>query len=407
MLSGCTLLGCNGDASTSVDGSLQRPEPPSSLDEPARAVIRENADMVAKNPRSAAYLMSYGDTCLMNLWPEEARFAYETALDGSRSLPPELAGYVRWRLAEALHRLGDAEAADREAVAALEEIEQMHPYPAGWVTLADRRLDAGELAGADQALENAEGGNPFRLAIVAVPLDLQQGRLNEARDKVEALLAANPKNAENPIVCRLAVAVGRAQGDDLLVAVHEDLAAESMDLRPDPLIIEIQSLAVHELADLQRCVNVAETLPPPQALQVVRSIKNRRPRQSMVLTIEANLLRALGRYPQAKSVLDEIHADDPPDHEYWSLDALVHLELARQNAPELLDRARASIARAIDINPGIAYGWHIQALVHEEDARWADAAVAYRKAAETSSDPAFSTEMLEAATRCESEETRP
>ena len=294
-----------------------------------------------------------------------------------------------------------------ECPVALEEIERTHPYPAGWVTLADRRLDAGELAGADQALENAEGGNPFRLAIVAVPLDLQQGRLNEARDKVDALLAANPKNAENPIVCRLAVAVGRAQGDDLLVAVHEDLAAESMDLRPDPLIIEIQSLAVHELADLQRCVNVAETLPPPQALQVVRSIKNRRPRQSMVLTIEANLLRALGRYPQAKSVLDEIHADDPPDHEYWSLDALVHLELARQNAPELLDRARASIARAIDINPGIAYGWHIQALVHEEDARWADAAIAYRKAAETSSDPAFSTQMLEAATRCESEETRP
>jgi len=123
--------------------------------------------------------------------------------------------------------------------------------------------------------------------------------------------------------------------------------------------------------------------------------------------VVADLMRGLGGYEQAKKVLDVVHEDDPPDHEYWSMDAAVHLELAKAGDAELLDRARASADRAIEINPTLAYGWQIRALIHEMDKDWAAAAEAYRTAAEHAERSEDADRWLGDAMRCDAESMQP
>ena len=73
-----------------------------------RREIEKKATHLAATPDSKARWMGYGDVCLMNLWPAEAAAAYRHVLSANDALDPILAAKVRWRLARALHDLGDA-----------------------------------------------------------------------------------------------------------------------------------------------------------------------------------------------------------------------------------------------------------------------------------------------------------
>lgn len=404
---GVGLPGCGeGAAPSTTTAATSRPAPPASLDRVARAIIEARAAKVAETPDSRATWMAYGDVCLMNLWPEEAVVAYRESLADSDTLDPTLAAKVRWRLARALHDAGDAEAADTEATAALAAIPD---FGDGWVTLASWRLDRGELDAADEAMANVGKAQPIRRAIVSVQLDLQQGRTDAARRTVDELLA---RGVEDRTINRLAVAVGRAQSDDALVAAHEANAAESLVVTDDSIIAELTPLARFERADLLRCLAIREgvlrgQIPPQRALEQIAPYVKQRPRLAMLRVVVADLMRGLGGYEQAKKVLDVVHEDDPPDHEYWSMDAAVHLELAKAGDAELLDRARASADRAIEINPTLAYGWQIRALIHEMDKDWAAAAEAYRTAAEHAERSEDADRWLGDAMRCDAESMQP
>ena len=154
---------------------------------------------------------------------------------------------------------------------------------------------------------------------------------------------------------RLAVLVGQVQNDRDLVEAHQaGRARPRAPGRSDPAA---RGKAVHELADLQRCV-LSESLPPRQALQA-HATDPQAIRLPTVRMMVADQLRKLKQFEEAKKVLDVVYEDDPPDHEYRSVDALVHLELSRQDDPSLRERARDSIERAIRINPTLAYGWQI------------------------------------------------
>ena len=376
-------LGCGGEEPASTV-ELPRPLPPAAIDQVARSVIAQYGDRVAETPDSAAFWLEYGDVCLMNLWPNEAIVAYGEALGSVRPLPPEVAAKTRWRLAHAHHEAGDHVAADREGVAAITAISERTPFPDGWLTVAARRLDQGDLDGADEAMAKSTNAMPMRRAVVSVQLDVQQGRIEDARATVDAMLESEVAPAT---ASRLAVLVGQVQNDRDLVEAHQGRAAPALVLPDDPILRALGGKAVHELADLQRCVLWSESLPPRQALQRMRPILKRRPGSPTVRMMVADQLRKLKQFEEAKKVLDVVYEDDPPDHEYWSVDALVHLELSRQDDPGLRERARDSIERAIRINPTLAYGWQIKAFVHEADEQWAFAADAYRKAAELATRP--------------------
>ena len=193
----------------------------------------------------------------------------------------------------------------------------------------------------------------------------------------------------------------------MLVANHEANAAESLTVMDDSIIAELTPLARHERADLLRCLNFRQMLPPQAALQQVGPYVQARPKLAMLRVIAADLLRELNAHAEAKNVLDKVYADDPPDHEYWATDAAVHLHLAGNGQPDLLDRARKSSDRAIEINPRIAYGWQIRALIHEQDGEWAEAGNAYRKAAEFAGRPEDAERWRGDAMRCDAESIQP
>lgn len=402
------LVGC-GESSVDPAASAvsQRPPAPEVLDRISRGVIKAKATRLAASPESDALWMGYGDACLMNLWPEEAAFAYARALESADSLDPILAATVRWRLARALHESGDHAAADAEATAALNAMAEASngvDFGDGWVTLASWRLDLGDLEGADTALARAKKARPMRRAIVSVQTDIQQDRVDAARATVDEFLG---KGVKDRTLNRLAVMVGTAQGDPLLVSMHEANAAESLLVPDDAMIAELHPLARHERADLLRCMAMRESLPPRQALEQIAPYVKQRPRQAMLRVIVADLMRNMGGYAEAKAVLDKVHADDPPDHEYWAIDAIVHLGLVEAGQSELLDRARASAIRAMEINPRLAYGLQIRAMVHEQDGEWTQAAEMYRKAAENAENPEDADRWRGDAMRCDAESVQP
>ncbi|MAC20316.1 MAG: hypothetical protein CMJ23_11715 [Phycisphaerae bacterium] len=352
---------------------LPRPEPLTSLDPISRRLISSRAAMVAEAPDSAVAWAKYGDVCLMNLWLEEAILAYDQAL----KLPEVSTPLVLWRRAEALHGLGRFNDADRDASKSLSLAPE---HLEGWVTLAHRRLEQGDIEGAEQALEQAAPGTVdlLRRATVSIPLALQSGRHAEARIMIDELVAERP----HPVSSRLAVNVGNAVRDRDLVQAHLPNAAEGIRLFEDPWLAQLAPLARHEQADLIRAVRIRRSSPPKIALQQIRRIIAQRPRLPMLRVIAADLLKQDEQFADAKIALDAVRSVNPPDHEYWALDALVSLRLANAGKEDLREQARTSSLRAIEINPTIGYGWQIRAFVLEADEDHLGASDAFLKAAE-------------------------
>lgn len=384
-------------ASPTAKAPLPRPAPPDAIDRISTAVIARKAQKLSPESGAAAW-MDYGDACLMNLWPAEAVIAYRQALD----LPSADIPAVRWRLSRACLDLGRQDEAESEAVTTLD----LAPgFEAGWIVLAGIRLENGDLEGAEQALEKVapENRTSLRYGLVAIPLDLQAGRTTKARASVDILLRERPDRTVN----RLAVMVGQAMNDRELVDRLLPDASEGLPRMEDPWLAKIAPLARHERADLLRAIRIKETLPPEKALPMVRRLVSERPDLPMLRVVAAGILEDMGRLKQAKVALDSVYEQDPPDHEYWAQDGLVHLKLARAGQAEAMNRARSSSDRAIQINPTIAYGWQIRALVHEQDGEWMEAVEAFTLAAEHAETAADRARWLDEASRCRNRESRP
>ena len=402
-------LGCGDESEKIVDqevtpqpqiqpaATLPRPTPPETLDPISARIIGKRAGLLVTNPDAATWT-NYADACLMNLWPAEAVVGYQQAL----ALPDVDVASIRWRLARAHQDLGAYDEAEAEAIATLELAPD---YAPGWLELASRRLDNGDLEGAREALTRADPGKvgPLRHAVVSIPLDLQSGRMPAAKETLEALLLERPDRTVN----RLAVMVGQATNDQELIARHLPNASEGLMRFNDPWIGKIAPLARHERADLVRAISLREQLPPQKALAQVRRLIQDRPNLPMLRVVAASILKDTGRLPQAKVALDAVHELNPPDHEYWALDGLVHFQLAKLGDVTLMDRARTSSDRAIEINPTIAYGWQIRAFIHEEDSEWIEAATAFELAAEHATSEAERARSLEDASRCRQMVSRP
>ena len=390
--------GANGGRDTSISiAPLPRPAPPSAIDRISAKIIGRRAGNLSADADSTTW-MDYGDACLMNLWPAEAVLVYQRAL----ALPGADIPAIRWRLCRAHQDLGDYADAESAAVATLELAPD---FVAGWIVLANLRLENGDLEGAEAALANVDPANrsTIRYGIVSIPLDLQAGRTSEARAAVDALLLERPDRMAN----RLGVMVGQATNDRELVDRLLPVASKGLIRMEDPWIAKLAPLARHERADLLRAIRIKETLPPEEALPRVRRLISERPKLPMLRVVAAGILEDMGRLKQAKIALDSVHDGNPPDHEYWAQDARVHLKLARAGQDEYMDRARRSIDRAIQINPTIAYGWQIRALVHEYEAQWMDAAEAFTLAAEYAETPVDRARWLAEASRCRNREPRP
>lgn len=377
---------------------LPRPEPLTSLDPISRRVISNRAAMVTESPESAIVWAKYGDVCLMNLWLEEAILAYDQAL----KLPEVATSLVLWRRAEALHGLGRFDAADRDASKSLslppEHLE-------GWVTLAHRRLEQGDIEGSEQALEQAAPGTVdlLRRATVSIPVALQSGRHAEARIMIDELVSERP----HPVSSRLAVNVGNATRDPDLVKSHLANAAEGVRLFEDPWLAELAPLARHEQADLIRAVRIRRSAPPNVALKQIRRIIAQRPQLPMLRVIAADLLKQSEQFADAKIALDAVRDVNPPDHEYWALDALVSLRLANAGREDLREQGRTSSLRAIEINPTIGYGWQIRAFVLEADENHLGASDAFLKAAEHANSAAERIRWTTEAERCRDRANNP
>ena len=82
----------------------------------------------------------------------------------------------------------------------------------------------------------------------------------------------------------------------------------------------------------------------------------------------ADLERQTGMLKEAKSRLDRVRADDNSDYEFWLIDAAVHSEIHqsdRSRANELV-QAEASIQKALLLNPDIAEGHQLRAVIYEQ-----------------------------------------
>lgn len=391
----------------SIRPSLPRPLPPVGIDPISRRVIASVGQELAQAPTSTPTWVKYGNVCLMNLWIDEALDAYRYALTRPDVRRPR----VLWFLANALWESERFE----EAIEIARESLRLEPgFLEGWVSLATWQLDLGDLEGAARSLERASSDrvDPVRRAVISTDLALQSGRTDEARDIVRDLVVAKP----GPYASRLAVNVGQATGDATLVAAHEDLAAPKIGRFQDPRMIAIAPLGRHERADLRRAVMLRQKLPPEEALAQVRRLITQRPRLPMLRVIAADCLRDLDRNREAKAALDSVYELDPPDHEYWALDAIVHLNLAQSMRDDprfagqagepieaMMARARSSSERAVNMNSRIAYGWQFRALVLEADGRWSEAAEAFRRAAELAETERERIDWTEQAARCEAE----
>ena len=277
----------------------------------------------------------------MNLWPNEAIVAYGEALGSVRPLPRGGREDAQ-RLAHAHHEAGDHVAADREGVAAITAIAERTPFPDGWLTVAARRLDQGDLDGADEAMAKSTNAMPMRRRrLRSSSTSSRDGSRTREPPSTRCSRARSPRRPRagwpsSSVRCRTTGISSRP--------TRAGRARPRAPRRSDPA--GVGGKAVHELADLQRCVLWSESLPPRQALQRMRPILKRRPGSPTVRMMVADQLRKLKQFEEAKKVLDVVYEDDPPDHEYWSVDALVHLELSGRTTRAWSGHATPSSGRS-------------------------------------------------------------
>ena len=165
----------------------------------------------------------------------------------------------------------------------------------------------------------------------------------------------------------VAAAVGQATQDEELLSKFGE--GGEKDLIPvAPRLGKLQPLARTELADVRRAIRLRTNFQAEEALKRVAPILKQRPSHAFIQSMGADLERQTGMLKEAKSRLDRVRADDNSDYEFWLIDAAVHSEIHqsdRSRANELV-QAEASIQKALLLNPDIAEGHQLRAVIYEQ-----------------------------------------
>lgn len=341
-------IGCKDAA---IDSPIiPRPSPKADFDAIASRVIRNHAEKLARNPEDALVWKRYGNVCLINGWPDEAMVAYEQAeaLGDSESIM--------------MRAHGLREMDDSGAFSMAEKYFQLTQDQECAESIAIWHYEDGSLAKARSWLDKSK--NPsVRGSSLSILIEIQLGNFDAAKEQTKQLL----ERSNQPSVKAVAAAVGQATQDEELLSEFGE--GGEKDLIPvAPRLGKLQPLARTELADVRRAIRLRANFQAEEALKRVAPILKQRPSHAFIQSMGADLERQTGMLKEAKSRLDRVRADDNSDYEFWLIDAAVHSEIHqsdRSRANELV-QAEASIQKALLLNPDIAEGHQLRAVIYEQ-----------------------------------------
>ncbi len=367
----CALLACCGPQDP-TGPTVPRPEPDASLDRIAAQVIRSKAKLLVESDHSPLLWKDYGDACLMNQWPEEAIVAYTKALS--------LGQPCGMHLAHAQRRIGNTEAFQT----AIEFLQTNHDSEC-CVTLAHWYLEDGELDQAEKWIGMADDVRSSRRAAVSILLEIQRGHFESARAILDPFLQSGlPEH-----IAPLATQIARSTGDQELLERFDSIRPAGSVVPKGPLLLKIQPLDRTKNADNNRALLIRKSYPPRESIPRIRALIEQRPKNAFLRSILADVFYRNQQIAEAKATLDPVFADQPQDSEFWFIDSVVHEKLAQSaiNPAALLDRAEASAAEAIRLNPTVPESFMAAAQAAESRGDYLSAERGWRKAAELSQNP--------------------
>ena len=126
-----------------------------------------------------------------------------------------------------------------------------------------------------------------------------------------------------------------------------------------------------------------------------------RPGDAFLRSILADVFFHNQQLTEAKAVLDVVYDNQPTDSAFWFIDSLVHEKLSRadSNSMTQLDRAEASAAEAIRLNPMLPESFMAAAQAAESRGDYLTAEGHWRKAAELSPNTEVALKLKAAAWR--------
>ena len=362
----CSLLaGCGSQEA--VSPVVPRPDPDTKWDPIAAQVIRSKAQLLIERDQDPILWKEYGDACLMNRWPEEAVVAYTQALVLGES--------CGMHLAHALRRTGSIEAF-QTAIEYLRSNDDSECC----VTLAIWYLEDGDLDQAEKWIGMANDHRSPRRIAANILLEIQRGNYEGARDILEPLLGSDLPD----YIASMAIQIARSIGDQELMNQFDSIQSKRNVIPNGPLLQKIQRLDRTKDADHNRALLIHKVCPPSESIPRLSALIEQRPRDAFLRSILADVFFHNQQLTEAKAVLDVVHDNQPTDSAFWFIDSLVHEKLSRvdSNPMAQLDRAEASAAEAIRLNPMLPESFMAAAQAAESRGDYLTAEGYWRKAAE-------------------------
>ena len=379
----CTLLaGCGSQEA--VSPVVPRPDPDTKWDPIAAQVIRSKAQLLVGRDQDPKVWKEYGDACLMNRWPEEAVVAYTQALFLGES--------CGMHLAHALRRTGSIEAFPTaiEYLRANDDSECC-------LTLAIWYLEDGELDQAEKWIGMANDERSPRRIAANILLEIQRGNYEGARTILDPLLGSDLPDYIAP----MALQIARSIGDQELMSQFDSTQSTGSVIPNGPLLQKIQRLDRTKDADHNRALLIHKVCPPSESIPRLAALIEQRPGDAFLRSILADVFFHNQQLTEAKAVLDVVYDNQPTDSAFWFIDSLVHEKLSRagSNAIAQLDRAEASAAEAIRLNPMLPESFMAAAQAAESRGDYLTAEGHWRKAAELSPNTEVALKLKAAAWR--------
>lgn len=283
-----------------------------------------------------------------------------------------------------------------QALAIVDQIEKRDPKNAagaenlrGIVYLSKRDLANARLH-FEKALEIQPDFYPAAQSLAT--LDIQEGKLQAARDRYDRLLAKNPKNDQLLIASAQLLELSGAPADQVRAALDKAVAANptSVAARNARVVFELRHRdGKAALAAAQAALAAAPNTPQlvelvanaqllngdmHQAVETLTQLAKLQPQNPLVLLRLADLQTRLKDYPAAIDNERKALALQPGLAAAWG--SLAKTYLAAGKADSALDEAR----KLQKEHPDKAIGYALEAAIFGAQKKWPDAIAAYHAA---------------------------
>ena len=360
-----------------TDHVVPAPADLASLDPEVAQLLRSMMDEVHAKPGDVMRWVRLGMAYEANEQPVLAQQTYaivtERARDDSRGW------FGMAKVSAALGDIPKAESAMRRAVALEPDYAPAHWRLGYWL------FEQGKLDEAAQHFQRAthldEENQPAWFGLARVYL--ARGETQNAVTMLEWLAQAPPPNG--PYAWQLLAAAYRQLGrmDDAETARLRGLGA-APDFR-DPWQVEVSKLERGFGAQMNQAKSLLAFGRAEDSLALLKSLHERRPDDPMVLSNLATAYRALGRFDESRSALDQAMELQPSFvHAHFGMAATTWAEAQSINIEAELEakasEALAHLESTLDLNASYAPAWALRGEILARLQRHDEAATAFEQA---------------------------